>query len=90
MARKKYSAEAVKRMPVGTVVELRAPGAEKGVEWMIIRSYNKKVLSLIGLHEVTRKIDGISVEYWVEPKTEKKKDDKGGLRRKRRALGGRN
>lgn len=67
MAEKKMTAEAVKRLPVGTYIERRKDDGTKAVQYIIVRSGKKKILSLIGLHEITRRIEDVEGWHFVRP-----------------------
>lgn len=67
MAEKKMTAEAVKRLPVGTYIERRKDDGTKVVKYIIVRSGKKKILSMIGFHEITRRIEDVEGWHFVRP-----------------------
>lgn len=64
---KRLSAAAVKRLPVGTYIERRSNSGNSKAAYIIVRSGTKKILSLVGLHEVTRKIEDTDGWHFVVP-----------------------
>lgn len=67
MKEKRLSAAAVKRLPVGTYIERRSNSGNSKAAYIIVRSGVKKVLSLVGMHEITRKIEDTDGWHFVVP-----------------------
>lgn len=67
MKEKRLSAAAVKHLPVGTYVERRSNSGNSKAGYIVVRSGVKKVLSLVGMHEITRKIEDTDGWHFVVP-----------------------
>lgn len=71
--KKRLTANAVKRLPIGTIVQRVRDMDGAHAAFVVTLSYKKKILTLIGCHEVTSTIEdksGWHYEMEVEHETD--------------------